>query len=122
LPHGSSDVYHQHHETIAFIAACSLLLLPCPADNPPAGKIPAPEMIALAQAHSPKLRDSIEYCFGAQSLKDGTAWVGEGPEFFFAVEAATAPLLVIDEGERQPMLPVAGSAPAPFALVCHCAR
>ena len=27
--------------------------LPCAADNPPVGKIPAPEMIALAQAHSP---------------------------------------------------------------------
>ncbi len=87
--------------------------LPCAADNPPAGKVPALEMIALAQAHSPKLRESIEYCFGAQSLKDGTAWVGEGPEFFFAVEAATAPLLVIDEGERRPMLPVPGSATEP---------
>lgn len=87
--------------------------VPCAADNPPAGKIPAPEMIALAQAHSPKLRASIEYCFGAQSLKEGTAWVGQGPEFFFAVEAATAPLLVIDEGARRPMLPVPGTAAEP---------
>jgi enterochelin esterase family protein len=84
--------------------------LPCAADNPPAGKVPAPVMIAMAQAHSPKLRASIEYCFGAQSLKDGTAWVGEGPEFFFAVEAATAPLLVIDERAPRPMQPV---LPAP---------
>ena len=66
---------------------------PCPVRQitRPAGKVPALEMIALAQAHSPKLRESIEYCFGAQSLKDGTAWVGKGPEFFFPVEAATAP-------------------------------
>jgi enterochelin esterase family protein len=84
--------------------------LPCAADNPPAGKVPAPEMVAMAKAHSPKLRASIEYCFGAQSLKDGTAWVGEGPEFFFAVEAATAPSLVIDEGTPRPMQPVPAAA------------
>ncbi len=99
-------------KSLLFLLVISFAL-PCSADNPPAGKIPAPEMIALAQAHSPKLRDSIEYCFGAQSLKDGTAWVGEGPEFFFAVEAATAPSLVIDEGARRPMLPVPGSASEP---------
>jgi enterochelin esterase family protein len=62
-----------------------------------ADKLTAPELIALAKAHGPELRAGIEATFDAKDLKEGTAWAGRGPEFFFAVEAATAPTLVVDE-------------------------
>jgi len=68
-----------------------------------ADKLTAPELIALAKAHAPELRAGIEATFDAKDLNEGTAWAGRGPEFFFAVEAATAPTLVVDE---QPGLPM----------------
>jgi enterochelin esterase family protein len=84
-----------------------LLALPvCAADNPPASKLAAPELIALAKAHDPGLRAGIEATFDAKALKAGTAWAGQGPEFFFAVEAASAPSLIIDDGAGTAMQPV----------------
>jgi enterochelin esterase family protein len=85
------------------------------ANTPSAGKLSAPELIALAQASNPGLRSAIEATFNAKALKEGTAWAGQGPEFFFAVEAASAPILVIDEAAGRPMqpVPVAGSGSAP---------
>jgi enterochelin esterase-like enzyme len=62
-----------------------------------AEKLGAPELISLAQAHSPELRASIEATFEAKDLKEGTAWAGHGPDFFFAVEAASTPTLMIDD-------------------------
>jgi enterochelin esterase family protein len=74
-----------------------------------ADKLSAPELIALAKAHSPQLRSAIEASFDAKSLKEGGAWAGRGQEFFFAVEAASPPSLVIDEGAGQPMEALADS-------------
>src|SRR5947209_13663596 len=65
--------------------------------NCAAQKRTAPELIALAQAHSPELRSAIEASFDVKDLKEGTAWLGRGPEFFFAVESASAPTLMIDD-------------------------
>src|SRR3954465_3533489 len=65
--------------------------------NGAAQKRTATELIALAQAHSPELRSAIEVSFDAKDLKEGTAWLGRGPEFFFAVESASAPTLMIDD-------------------------
>jgi hypothetical protein len=55
------------------------------ADAPAAKKLSAPELIALAKAHSPQLQAAVEASFDAAKLKDGTAWAGRGPDFFFAV-------------------------------------
>ena len=74
-----------------------VLLLAVGAMSASAQKRTAPELIALAQAHSPELRASIEASFEAKDLKKGTAWLGRGSEFFFAVEAASAPALMIDD-------------------------
>ena len=65
--------------------------------NGMAQKRTAPELIALANAHSPELRPAIEATFEPKDLKEGTAWLGRGPEFFFAVEAASQPTLMIDD-------------------------
>jgi enterochelin esterase-like enzyme len=74
-----------------------------------AEKLGAPELISLAQAHSPELRASIEATFEAKDLKEGTAWVGHGPDFFFAVEAASTPTLMIDDAAGPAMTQLPGA-------------
>jgi enterochelin esterase-like enzyme len=91
------------------LLGCALLLIASPATWA-ANRLSAPELIALATAHSPALRAGIEASFDPKDLKAGTAWTGSGPEFFFAVEAASAPSLVIDEAAAAPMQPLAGTS------------
>ena len=74
-----------------------------------ADKLTASELIALADAHSPDLRAAIDSTFDAKDLKDGNAWAGHGPDFFFAVESASAPALVVDDAAAAPMQSLAGS-------------
>src|SRR5277367_6731822 len=57
----------------------------------------APQLIDLANTHSPTLPQVIASTFDAKDLKEGTAWAGHGPDFFFATEAASQPKLVIDD-------------------------
>ncbi len=93
-----------------------MLILPaCVAENQPTGKLSAPELIALSQTHSPGLRAAIEASFDAKDLKNGTAWAGQGSAFFFAVEAATAPTLIIDANMTSAMkqVPAGDSASGP---------
>ncbi len=74
-----------------------------------AQKRTAPELIELAASHSPDLRAAIEASFDAKDLKEGTAWLGRGPEFFFAVESDSAPALIIDDAAGQAMTQLPGS-------------
>src|SRR5215471_19923680 len=61
-----------------------------------AGKQSAPQLIELAKSHSAGLRDAITATFDAKDLKEGTAWSGQGPDFFFATQADSQPTLMID--------------------------
>jgi len=61
-----------------------------------AEKSTAPQLIALAKSNSPALHDAITSTFDAKDLNEGTAWIAEGPDFFFATEAYSQPALVID--------------------------
>lgn len=61
-----------------------------------AEKSTATQLIELAKSHSPALTDAIANTLDAKELKDGTAWIGRGPDFFFAVETSAKPTLVID--------------------------
>ena len=61
-----------------------------------AEKSTATQLIAMAKSNSPALHDAISATFDAKDLKEGTAWIGQGPDFFFATEAASQPTLVID--------------------------
>lgn len=45
-----------------------------------AEKRTAQELIDLAKAHRAELRAAIEATFAAKDLKEGTAWLGRGPE------------------------------------------
>jgi enterochelin esterase-like enzyme len=62
-----------------------------------AEKKSATELVALGKAHSAELRSAITDTFDDKALKEGKAWAGHGPEFFFAVESAARPSLVIDD-------------------------
>jgi enterochelin esterase-like enzyme len=74
-----------------------------------ADKMTAPQLIQLAKAHDPGLRDAINKTFDAKDLKNGTAWAGRGPDFFFVTEAATRPELLIDDSPGQRMQALKGS-------------
>jgi enterochelin esterase-like enzyme len=67
--------------------------------------------VELAKAGSPGLRDAIGASFEVKDLKEGTAWAGRGPDFFFAVEAEgqAAPQLMIDGAAGPAMKQIAGS-------------
>ena len=80
-------------KTFARIIIPSLLLL-SPAFA--AEKSTALQLIELAKSNSPVLRDAITTTFDAKDLKEGTAWIADGPNFFFATEATSQPTLVID--------------------------
>lgn len=58
-----------------------------------ADPVPFAEAVKLIRSGAPQAREIL----GAQNLKDGKAWLGEGPDFVFAIESATRPQLVIDE-------------------------
>jgi enterochelin esterase-like enzyme len=85
-----------------------LLCLIAPASG--AEKKTALALVELAKSRSTELRDAIPGSLDAKNLKEGTAWAGHGPDFFFAIEAASQPALVIDGAPGQPMQTVTGSA------------
>ena len=89
---------------VILLLVLSLVLPACAADKPS-----ATELIALAKAQSPQLRAAIEATFTAKDLHDGTAWAGHGSDFFFAVESATPPSLVVDDFAGSPTEQIAGS-------------
>jgi enterochelin esterase-like enzyme len=70
----------------------------------------APDLIALATSGRPGLQDAITSTFDSAALKDGTAWSGQGSQFFFAIEITAQPSLVIDDGIALPMKHVGNSA------------
>jgi enterochelin esterase-like enzyme len=75
----------------------------------PADKLTAPQLIALANSNSPALRDAIIASMDAKSLYDGIAWLGYGPDFFFATEAPSKPELFLDDAPGPQMQNLAGS-------------
>jgi len=72
-------------------------------------KLSAPQLIDLAKSHSPTLETAIIATFDAKDLKEGTAWAGHGPDFFFATKSDSQPSLVIDDAAGTPMQRIAGS-------------
>jgi enterochelin esterase-like enzyme len=73
-------------------------------------KASAVELIAMAKASSPQLAPAIAATFDAKDLKEGTAWAGLGPEFFFATEAAAKPELFIDDAAGPAMTALTGTS------------
>ena len=75
----------------------------------------------MAKSNSPALAAAVTASFDAKDLKEGTAWLGHGPDFFFATEAAAKPALFIDQKPGPKMKKLAGSntwyAPAHIDVV-----
>ncbi len=69
----------------------------------------ATQLIELARSNRPGLRDAIAASLDAKDLKDGTAWMGRGSDFFFATEARSKPALVIDGASGPQMQNLTGS-------------
>jgi enterochelin esterase family protein len=84
-----------------------LLALIAPASG--AERKTALELVELAKSHGAGLREAITASFDAKNLKEGTAWAGHGPDIFFAIEAASLPVLVIDGAPGPMMQPVSGT-------------
>ncbi len=74
-----------------------------------ADKLTFQELSALARSKSAKLVEALPATLGEDNLKKGAAFLGEGPDFIFAVDAATPPELVLDEGPGLKMTRVKGS-------------
>jgi len=66
-------------------------------------KLSAPQLIDLAKSHSATLETAITATFDAKDLKEGTAWAGHGPDFFFSTRSDSQPSLVIDDAPDTPM-------------------
>jgi enterochelin esterase-like enzyme len=81
------------------IQFCVAALLSLPFSTPvrSADKSTAPQLIALAKSDSPSLQDAVTTTFDTKDLKEGTAWVGRGHDFFFALQAPSKPVLFIDD-------------------------
>jgi len=67
------------------------------------------QLIELAKSESPALKDAITTTLDAKELKDGTAWIARGPDFFFAIDSSSKPALVIDEAPGPQMQNLSGS-------------
>ena len=94
-------------KALAAMAILTGFFLPARADA--AEKANASQLAAMAKAADPKLRETITATFEGKDLKEGTAWAGRGADFFFAVESAAKPELVIDEAAGAVMQQIAGS-------------
>jgi enterochelin esterase-like enzyme len=94
--------------TLFLLAACAFAMA-MPGRVCAAEKSTATQLTALAKSNSPQLRDAITATFEAKELKEGTAWAGRGPEFFFALEAPAKPQLLIDGAAGPPMQQLVGS-------------
>jgi enterochelin esterase-like enzyme len=71
-----------------------------------AEKMTAPQLISLAQSHSAGLQDAITATFSPKDLQEGTAWAGEGHDFFFVLQSAAPPALLIDGAPGPQMQPL----------------
>lgn len=72
-------------------------------------KLTATELIAFAKSNSPKLRSAITSTLDPKQLAAGTAWLGHGPDFFFALQTASKPDLFIDDSPGPAVKKLEGS-------------
>ena len=81
----------------------------------PADKLTAPQLIGMAKSADPNLATAISATLPAEALKKGTAWIGHGPDLFFAIEAKATPEIVIDEAAG-PAMQRAGASDLWYAV------
>jgi enterochelin esterase family protein len=84
---------------------CLLLAAPAAA----ADKLTAPQLIDLATQHPAQLREALVATLTADAIAKGTAVIGRGEHFVWAVDAASRPTLLLDEAPGPSMRRIAGS-------------
>jgi enterochelin esterase-like enzyme len=96
---------------VSWIGRATLGLMLVSSMNPAfaAEKLNATQLTELAKSGNPALRDAITATFEPKDLKEGTAWAGRGPDFFFATEAPAKPDLFIDGSAGPEMQKLEGS-------------
>src|SRR5437016_2220405 len=90
------------------IFICGLVILGClsaMAQKPSYG-----EISQLVKSGSPELKTALPAAMGEDNLKKGSAYLGEGGDFIFAVEASSAPKLIVDEAPGSAMIRVKDSS------------
>jgi len=85
-----------------------LLLLAAPAAA--ADKMTATDLIALAGRDPVKFHAALVETLTAEAIKNGTAVLGRGPDFIWAVDAATKPVLLLDEAPGPQMKQITGTS------------
>jgi enterochelin esterase family protein len=74
-----------------------------------ADKVSAPELIRMSKSNSPGFRQALVASLGSEAIRKGAAFLGEGPDFIWAVEAPSTPTLVVDRKEVGPMTRLDGN-------------
>ena len=67
------------------------------------------QLLELARAKSPKLKETLASAFPEADLKKCSAAAGQGADFVFACESASQPVLVIDDAPGAKLARVKGS-------------
>jgi hypothetical protein len=62
-----------------------------------ADKLTAPQLIDLVRTNPAKLQEAILATLGHERIHNGTALIGRGPDFIWAVESASRPVLMVDD-------------------------
>src|SRR5437867_1524175 len=75
-----------------------------------AEKMTAPQLIDLARKNGAGLKEALVESLGEPNIKNGTAALGRGENFIWAVEAATRPVLQLDEAAGPAMTRIKDSA------------
>lgn len=83
-----------------------LFLLFLPAFS--ATKLTAPELLQLSAQNGPGFAEALTATLGAEPLQKGAAFLGQGPNFLFATEAASAPVLYVDDQPKGTLKQVNG--------------
>ncbi len=75
-----------------------------------AEKLPARQLIEMAGQKIPaaRLQETMLESLGAAEVQKGTAVLGEGPDFIWAVESEQAPTLFVDDQALPPMKRIEG--------------
>jgi enterochelin esterase family protein len=74
-----------------------------------AGKPSVPQVIEISRSRPAELRDALVAALDPGEIRKGTAVAGEGPDFVWAVESASAPALWVDDEAAGAMTRLPGS-------------
>ncbi len=88
---------------------CVLVILGSVCMMAAAEKLPAPRLIEMSRHPSAAFREALLASLGEAEVKKGTAVLGQGPDFIWAVESREAPELFVDDAPFAKMTRLKGS-------------